>query len=489
MSDNQESAIHSASGGSTTASHPAAAPVEIFAGTSTSSEFNTVRLRPIPVACWKVEDILFAFDSSFVTPDIAAEIQQLQSLREKHKRPNPVSGKVEYPPLSLFGHADPVGPAVDPDGYNKSLSGRRASAIYAVLIHNTDPGKALSLWQQISSAENWGADQQQVMQSNVASGSSPGSLMGAYMETLCPADFKLTAQDFLAQGADSGGKGDYQGCSSFNPLLLFSQTEQDQFAEDKQGNDQQGIEARNAANACNRRVLVLLFRPGSIVLPAKWPCPPAAGDKSGCIKRFWSNGDTRRHTLLPDAERKFEETHDTFACRFYQRISEQSPCNGTTKQVRIRLYDGFQLFIPSAPFEVSIGEGQPVKGTADDQGIATVTIVAGTSSCEIHWGFKPDQGEQPVLFFRRTIFLIDVDGTDVEAAEGDGTESDTAMKILSNLGYHDEDSQRNIVGFQLDYGHLRDPYLIASGELDDETIGLLKEVYQDAANNLRRPTN
>ena len=45
------------------------------------------------------------------------------------------------------------------------------------------------------------------------------------MKGLCPEALKLTPKDFLGQDADSGGKGNYQGCSSFNPLIFSQQTE------------------------------------------------------------------------------------------------------------------------------------------------------------------------------------------------------------------------------------------------------------------------
>jgi hypothetical protein len=446
-------------------------------GPSTSEEFNTARLRLIPIACWKIEDILFAFDSSFVTPDVTREIRQLQALREKHKSKNSVSGKIQYPPLSVFGHADPVGPAVDPDGYNKALSGRRATAVYALLIVNSEPDKAVSLWRQVSATENWGAQQQQTMRDNVPAGTSDSDLIKTYLQTLCPSDFQLTLQDFLAQGADSAGKGDYQGCSSFNPLLLFSQPEEDQFVQAKQNNDQAGIEARNAANAPNRRVLVLLFRPGSLIVPVKWPCPPATGDKTGCIKRFWSNGDARRHTLLPDAERKFEDTHDTFACRFYQRLLNNSPCEQILRSFEIRLYDPRGRFIADAPFSYVVGQQDPVTGTASSEGIVTVSDVEVPQRCHIQWGYKPDEGQEPILVFDLDMYLT----IDSASREQEATEK------LHNLGYPDENElTENITRFQEDYGDLNDPPLTADGVLDDATLKLIRDTYQACEDDLRK---
>jgi hypothetical protein len=47
---------------------------------------------------------------------------------------------------------------------------------------------------------------------------------------------------------------------------------------------------------------------------------------AGCKKRFFSDGEKRRSTRLQDKPRKFEETKDTFACRFYDRMTRDSPC-------------------------------------------------------------------------------------------------------------------------------------------------------------------
>src|SRR5690348_14261135 len=41
--------------------------------------------------------------------------------------------------------------------------------------------------------------------------------------------FTLDKADFLGIGADAGGKADYQGCSDFNPVLVFSADENADF--------------------------------------------------------------------------------------------------------------------------------------------------------------------------------------------------------------------------------------------------------------------
>jgi hypothetical protein len=247
MSDKDQGAIHGDSAGGIAGRYSEAAPIQLYVAPSTSDQVNTVHLRLVPIACWRVDDVRFAFDSSFVTPDVAAELQMLVSLREAHKKRN------EYPPLSVFGHADPVGS----DDYNKTLSGRRATAVYALLITNSEPATSVSLWQEIAHVENWGTSQRQTMRT--ATGLTDGTdsdLIKAYLQQLCPKELQLSRKDFLGQGADRGGKGDYQGCSEFNPVLIFSKNKEAEFEQ----TDNKA--ARNIANAENRRVVVLHHVPG-----------------------------------------------------------------------------------------------------------------------------------------------------------------------------------------------------------------------------------
>lgn len=153
----------------------------------------------------------------------------------------------------------------------------------------------------------------------------------AYMDTLCRdangQPYRLNRQaDFLAGGEDADGKGDYQGCGGFNPNLVFSQREEDRLS-DSQNRDQ-----RNAANGPNRRVVAFLFRPGVRVSPEFWPCPCAKDGVADCKKRFWSNGQERRTRRQPDEARLYLEARDTFACRFYDRLSSRSPCENIRAQ-------------------------------------------------------------------------------------------------------------------------------------------------------------
>ncbi len=371
---------------------------------------NTIRGLPRPILCWKVEDVRFAFDSSFVTcnPDNSPDpltnpddptsdplakpfTRALGDIRDELKL---LASQIkQHPgcPLSVFGHADPVGPAVDPDGYNKALSGRRATAIYALLISGTQLQKAASLWQTIATNihENWGSKQAQVMQAltGLPAGTSISDLITSYLPKLIPPEFKalnIGPTNFLAQGANSEGKGDYQGCSSFNPLVVFSQEEEDSFAPGADDKDPAVYDTRNLANAPNRRVMVLLFTKGSKVDPNKWPCPSASGDKSGCIHRFWSNGEARRSTRLPDQNRQYSttgKTLNTFACRFYDHLLNSSPCYKVFWVVRL-LYDGPEPLSQRAayanlPYSVTGVDGTCKKftGTTDGKGVLRIPVI------------------------------------------------------------------------------------------------------------------
>jgi hypothetical protein len=316
--------------GGIAAKHDAIVEPVALVGPATGSEHNTIRAAIIPVACWRVEDLRFEFDSSFVTPEIKTELAELAKLVKDHPPSSKSNGKPGCP-LSVFGHADPVGN----DDYNKQLSGRRATAIYAMLTRDTN------LWEKLFSQpignDKWGSksletmldtvspasagkrNQEQAIQAEHNAGKRK-DLFGQYMENLCGPELKLKKEDFLGHGDDAGGKGDFQGCSEFNPVLIFSQEEQKKFEKDKDK------VARDGANAPNRRVMVLIFRKGSRVNPSKWPCPRVNEGVAGCKKRFWSDGEQRRSKRLPDKPRKFEEVKDTFACRFYHRLVDKSPC-------------------------------------------------------------------------------------------------------------------------------------------------------------------
>jgi hypothetical protein len=298
---------------------------------STTTEYNLIRPDLIPVACQRIDDIHFDFDSSFIRPATSYDCQQLSLLLREHP----------WAPLSIFGHADPVGQ----DDYNKKLSGRRARALYALLVRDLD------IWEDLFSnphgSDNWGT--LRVQELLAMAGYDPGPLDGIkgdltteavkafqtdhgldidgkagkntrkelfkiYMDLLCVnwrgESYVLDKKQFLARGRDANGKGDYQGCGEYNPELVFSKSEAKEYEYDKT--------MRDAENQPNRRAVIYLFYPYSVVTPELWPCPNYKGEGYKCKARFWSDGDERRSNQ--ELRRKYENTHDTYACRFYDRI-------------------------------------------------------------------------------------------------------------------------------------------------------------------------
>ena len=313
MGDQETGTVVSSSDLGTTASHPLRVVHSLYVAPSTAGEVNSFALDILPVACMALADILFEFDSSFVTPHIANVIKDLPGLREKHRGK---SGKL--PTLTIFGHADPTGE----DEYNKKLSGRRALAVYGLLTQD------VSVWENLYNdprgGDDWKSKNVVSSMKKALGDGAPGAredLFRAYMEKLCP--FKLEKKDFLGGGADSSGKADYLGCGEFNPLRLLSQKENQKLSKPQ----------RNKENQPNRRVVIYVFRPGDRVNAKTWPCPAATDPGSACKDRFFVTpvkGDDRRKPGAARREHdKLKDTQDdTFACRFYDRIAHVSPCEG-----------------------------------------------------------------------------------------------------------------------------------------------------------------
>lgn len=298
----------------------------MLAPPSHGKERVTLRMELIAVGCWKLDDIRFAFDSSFVVPEAKPEFDTLSGLREAHPGA----------PMTIFGHADPTGD----ENYNKILSGRRARAVYAVLTHN------VAMWEQLQTSSEgtgdvWGSAQTQAMLTalgfnqgspvaaakafQTANGLTPDGqagpktrekLFAAYFTFLWPVP--MTPDEFLGKGADADGKGDRQGCSEFNPQMIFSSAEAQSYQNPAKRQE------RNAENVVNRRVLALLFRPDTKIGLNRWPCPTTKEGTAGCKQRFWSDAAAR--LANQEQRRTWASDRNTFGCRFYQRMVEFSPC-------------------------------------------------------------------------------------------------------------------------------------------------------------------
>lgn len=488
---------------------------DALVGPATDKEFNTIKSAIVPIACWRVDDMRFEFDSSFVTPAIASELTHLTRLRKR------LPGAL----LSVFAHADPVGD----DAYNKALSGRRAMAIYALLTRRVD------MWEELFKNpvgnDNWGDASLATMAGALALPQPPKppltpeekaseffadedragaacpifavdrankaaepvvavataataptdpadrastakkdsvarkELFRAYMDRLCGPDLLVGKEEFLGRGVDAGGKADFQGCSEFNPVLLFSAKEKQELGAPSKK------EVRDEENSPNRRVLVFLFRKGTRINPQLWPCPRAKEGTAACHKRFWSDAEKRRSNQAE--RREYAKTTDTFACRFYDRLAHVSPCETAPVPARIRLYDTQDQFIPNAVFRIALGSSVR-EGQASPKGFITVRHAAGTGEGTIEWGPPPAPGEAPSFPFRDTIFVE-------FPADPDGI----ATRKLQNLGYGGSSvpPEERIKPFQTDY---RERFgLEVTGMLDAKTLTAINTVHDSMDDRLK----
>lgn len=420
-----------------------------FVAPSVTDELNTLRVALVVVACWRVNHVLFGFDSSFVMPAIREELKELAAL----VRANPGS------PASVFGHADPA----SNDDFNKALSGRRAQAIFGLLTRNVD------LWEELHAQshgpDDWGLKSIQVMLAALPSGrgfpfydgaidgihgprtkdalrrfqqanglavdgvAGPATrkvLFRSYMNVICvgPDDqFVMAPEAFIGEGADGGGKGAMQGCSEFNPVVVFSKRTAQQLEQDKPD--------RDARNAPNRRVMVFLFRPDPKVAAADWPCPRVKEGVAGCKSKFWPDGDVRRQPAGEDREYRF--ARNTMACRFYDHFARLSPCEGVVRPTfRIRLFDIFGERMTNAVFEVT-GPGIAENGTSRN-GDVIVHNVPAPSTIRLRWG-RPLVERRASRFNGAGVLEPFEFEQDIHVDMTSGSETDTLTKRLENLGY------------------------------------------------------
>jgi hypothetical protein len=460
--------------GSFAANHPERTALPILVGPATAGEKNVIRRGLDVVACWRLEDIKFDFDSSFVRPEADRDFRLLAYLLKSH--PNSV--------LSIFGHADPVGN----DGYNKQLSGRRALAVHSILTRD------VKKWLYLHTADRWGNSQMILMldalsyaptnQDGLHTGgasealkafqsdnkvtpsgySNPDTLTklsSAYMNRLCGPGLLLHKEtDFLARGADGNGRGDIQGCSEFNPLIIFSKDENAEFS------TAASQPQRNFANAPNRRVLVFLFRAGTQVDPRDWPCPKAdTTDITECEKRFWSNG---RDRLKNAEDRRFYANGDkTFACRFYDRLSDFSPCENPGDVWMIRILKAGQGSIlnhkpvANEPFTLEgVGGGRPpITGRTDSNGVLRATVV----------------DNEPTMILKIAGMVMTLQGGALHKMVDDNA----VPERLYNLGYGDGDYTAwtgdalisTVTAFQHDH------HLTEGGQADGDTRRTIKEMH------------
>lgn len=503
--------------------HPDPREHEFLVAPATASGFNTFAPGLRVTASWCVDDMRFAFDSSFVTPEIASELRTLAALIKK------------FPghPLTVFAHADPVGN----DDYNKDLSGRRAKAIYALLTRDValwdelfdhplgnddwrkntlpimartvarppqprkgggggggdepppdpdlkddgDPGAGCPLHGQQRLPTGPDDDLEKDSQDTAAGPPKPDpearaktgahdkparhQLFREYMDRLCGPGLLLKKEDFLGKGADSGHKADFQGCSEFNPVLLFTRDEVKEFSKP------QNKAERDEQNAPNRRVLIFMFHENTKIDLARWPCPRVKEGVGGCKKRFFSDGEKRRTST--DVRREYPDKRDTFACRFYDRLASESPCEFLPLPLRVRLYDTRGRFIPNAAWKLELSGQEPREGVTSPQGFLMVRRVPGLSEGTIQWGPSVEEEEDPVLAFQDAIF-VDLEGDPVTQAQ----------RRLVNLGFGGGLTlPQSVSGFQSVYAE--EFGLATTGVLDPKTREAIHKVHDSMADKLR----
>jgi hypothetical protein len=497
------------------------------APTDGSTKFNAIRIPLIPVACWKLNDPAFAFDSSFVSPNFRGEFVPAPA-SSPDQPSTPTDAQLAAPPpadaplttlsaivaakpgcpVALFGHCDPAGT----DTLNKTLGDRRAIAIYALVTRQPD------LWVYLHDnaevGDKWDLRMTQTMLASVPDGQGnpyyagtatgvqdadttdavkrfqtdaglsadgdPGSqtrkaLYGAYMDWLCTPSgdstrmpFRMQQSDFLGgTGAQPGDlpKMSLQSCGKFNPIVLLTS---DEMGGVDTSNETDGASKtqRNADDAPNRRVIMFFFEKGTTVDSSLWPCPKVKESNAACNDAFWPDGDQRRKN--GPTQRLYKDTRDTMACRFYDRFARRSPCESGEKGLvlEIHLLDALGKPMTNVPYRVNIA-GKVKSGISVD-GWVTQAMPPDMcpATCHVEWGPKDRSG---AFTYQLDIF--------VECGEGD--DQATAEAKLHNLGFtKDMPLALRVERFQARY-ESSVTGLASDGTIPAATVQRIGEVYAD----------
>lgn len=398
---------------------------------------NTVRDVLQVVGCCTLPDECFEYGSSFVVPGARQEFSALFKLRDDLAQPVG-GGDPQKPPISIFGHTDPVAST----WFNFGLSKRRAMAVYAILIRDLETWD--TLYKEKFESDEWTNDhlnrilvetcnRPPLAEDEEMPDPQRQALFLEYMNWLCTNDdditYKLDAEgDFLARGKHEKAKGDVQGdvqgCGESNLQLILSKEEDDPKTEEEKA-------LRNEKNRPNRRVIAYLFKPGSEIDPEIWPCPAAdiskgkydwdaQQAKAKCEKRFWYKHEDR---IKQDEtkQRRFRDNQDTFSCRFYQGIARNSPCECATRLWVIQLLEStpwseidedvsemdenyrtdHRRPLADRRFVVKLGDSDTapvVRGVSDWRGFIRIPVVDYATEMdmkvEMYKKYRPD-GEEP----------------------------------------------------------------------------------------------
>ncbi len=431
-----------------------------------TDQLNTLAPRLRPAACWRLNDHRFDFDSSFVRPTATREFGLLANARPAETGAGPATGLL----LSVFGHADPT----NSDEYNKILSGRRAASIYALLVRDADT------WEKIYAnpyrGDVWTTKHLQLMlrQTGYTDATESGSfdagttkatkafqkahgktpsgsldqptrkdLYLAYMDAICQQNgtpFGYRPQDFVSRGTSADWKGDCQGCSEFNPVMVFSKIEAKLYAKS-------GMEgARNSENASNRRVVIYMFHPEQVPTSAFWPCPTIKEHDQGipiCHKQFWPDGEARRANQ--DSRREHLNGGRTMACSFYDSLVRGSPCEGVTKTLNITLLNRDGKWAKNEPYRVESNADVRTGFTNEFGRLQELEFNAG-SMVTIEWGYPSDQAEkqgQPEFYDNFTEGYLNTSDADADSGR--------VERELYNLGYRDPSQSNNRDRYRTEY--------------------------------------
>jgi hypothetical protein len=229
-------------------------------------------------------------------------------------------------------------------------------------------------------------------------------------------------------------------------------------------------------------VVVFLFRPGTQVNASLWPCPNADAGSADCRNRFFADGNARR--AAGSQRRQHESTKDqTFACRFYSRLAQPSPCERILKAYQIRLFDPEAKPLPFARWSVFDGKDTHT-GIADKKAFLTIQGLQVPATCTVKWspGGPSGAGEPEPAADDDFDFELDV-RIDIE-----GGGENASLERLHNLGYFGgAQPSDDVREFQLDH-QSRFPEMQPNGALDAPTVQAIQTVHDECDPAVRRST-
>lgn len=333
---------------------------------------HTLRVRskscpPQFIGCCSLPSITFPFDSSFVRPEVADTLGEVEALIAQQPDSK----------LMVFGHTDAVGS----ESYNKRLSERRAWSVWAFILND------VAAWETLYNHpdEDWGVAVLQEILTDL--GHDPGAIdgdmgpatRGAMRSFLgLPEDAPVQNNaGFRAQlfAAYMGGKHDieieqdrflspgHMGCGEFNLLV----------------DDE-------AANARNRRVTIYAFHKDR---PPNLPC--AYDDTAPCLRQ--SVDLSHRHQT-------------GFSCSFYDSLAGHCPGEGK-RLLDVYLLDLKGYAMPNCPFRAYKDDTVFAQGVTDGSGLAILPDSV-PHIVQIDWGvpLKPGSGKNGFRFSRPYVVSV-----------------------------------------------------------------------------------